>query len=232
MEYFTYRARPDDDRVGASSGCSAVRRAQPESQLTQREMDLARSVQDITEEVMLKMARVRATRDRPARPVPGRRRRAQLRRQRPDPARGTVRADLDSAGGRRRRRRARRRAEPLAPASRQAAIEPGSARHVGAAAGESDASDRETPPKYADGMSGSYLGSALQRSRDRSSSLDARRLRRARASSRAEVADAGRRAPRGGEGRRPAAGPHGVRPARARRRDRSSATRGRRRCSR
>src|SRR4029077_16130518 len=32
-------------------------RREPESRLTQREMDLARSIQDITEEVMLKMAR-------------------------------------------------------------------------------------------------------------------------------------------------------------------------------
>jgi carbamoyltransferase len=30
---------------------------QPESKLTQREMDLARSVQDVTEEAMIKMAR-------------------------------------------------------------------------------------------------------------------------------------------------------------------------------
>ena len=64
MEYFTYRARPDDDRRRRSSGCSAARRGSRRRRLTQREMDLARSIQDVTEEVMLKMARVRAPRDR------------------------------------------------------------------------------------------------------------------------------------------------------------------------
>ena len=111
-------ARPDDDRAARSSGCSAARRASPRAQLTQREMDLARSIQDITEEVMLKMAAFAHRETGHARPVPGRRRRAELRRQRPHPARRAVRRDLDSAGGRRRRRRARRRAEPLAPLSR------------------------------------------------------------------------------------------------------------------
>jgi predicted NodU family carbamoyl transferase len=42
--------------------------------------------------------RVRAQGERPARSVPGRRRGAELRRQRPHPARRSVRADLDSAG--------------------------------------------------------------------------------------------------------------------------------------
>ncbi len=50
-------------------------------------------------------ARPRADRDEE--PLPGRRRGAQLRRQRPDPARGAVREHLDPAGGRRRRRGAR-----------------------------------------------------------------------------------------------------------------------------
>ena len=54
-------------------------------------------------------------------PLPRRRRRAQLRGQRPHPARGSVRADLDPAGRRRRRRRARRRAVHLASAARQPA---------------------------------------------------------------------------------------------------------------
>ena len=56
MEYFTYPH-------GLTMTGSAFERLfdgparQPESRLTQREMDLARSVQDITEEVMIKMAR-------------------------------------------------------------------------------------------------------------------------------------------------------------------------------
>ena len=55
MEYFTYPS-------GLTMTGSALERIiggparQPESPLTQREMDLARSIQDITEEVMLKMA--------------------------------------------------------------------------------------------------------------------------------------------------------------------------------
>ena len=79
----------------------------PESPLTQREMDLAASVQVVTEEIMLRMARHVHRETGMREPLPGRRRRAQLRRQRPPPARGAVRAHLDPAGGGRRRRRAR-----------------------------------------------------------------------------------------------------------------------------
>src|SRR3979409_69244 len=54
MEYFTYPS-------GLTMTGGALERLlggparQPESKLTQREMDLARSIQDITEEVMMKM---------------------------------------------------------------------------------------------------------------------------------------------------------------------------------
>ena len=61
-------------------------------------------------------ARPRA--DRHEEPGPGRRRRAELRGQRPAAARGAVRGHLDPAGRRRRRRRARRGAVRLAPAAR------------------------------------------------------------------------------------------------------------------
>ena len=71
-------------------------------------MDLARSIQDVTEEVMLRLARTLHRETGREQPVPGRRGRAQLRGQRPDPARGSVRGALDPAGGRRRRRGARR----------------------------------------------------------------------------------------------------------------------------
>jgi len=56
MEYFTYPSglTMTGDRFAALFGGPARK---PESKLTQREMDLARSVQDVTEEVMLKMAR-------------------------------------------------------------------------------------------------------------------------------------------------------------------------------
>ena len=87
---------------------------EPESRLTQREMDLARSIQDVTEEVMLRLARTLAPETGRRESLPGRRRGAQLRRQRPDPARGSVQGHLDSAGGRRCRRRAGRGAERLA----------------------------------------------------------------------------------------------------------------------
>jgi carbamoyltransferase len=55
IEYFTY---PHGLRMtgGAFERLFDGPARQPESRLTQREMDLARSVQDITEEVMLKMA--------------------------------------------------------------------------------------------------------------------------------------------------------------------------------
>ena len=56
MEYFTYPhgLTMTGDKLGALLGGPP---REPEAPLTQREMDLARSVQDITEEVMLKMAR-------------------------------------------------------------------------------------------------------------------------------------------------------------------------------
>src|SRR5438552_2849292 len=55
MEYFEY---PQGLRMTAEGfdRLFGGRPRQPESPLTQREMDLARSIQDITEEVMLKMA--------------------------------------------------------------------------------------------------------------------------------------------------------------------------------
>ena len=67
----------------------------------------------------LRPARPRA--DGHEEPLPGRRRGAQLRGQRPDPARGALREHLDPAGGRRRRRRAGRGPVHLAPVARQAA---------------------------------------------------------------------------------------------------------------
>jgi carbamoyltransferase len=62
----------------------------PESPVTQREMDLAASIQAVTEEVVLRLGAHRAsgTGRRPA--LPGRRRGAELRRQRPAAARGPV----------------------------------------------------------------------------------------------------------------------------------------------
>ena len=81
----------------------------PESDIAQRHMDLAASIQAVTEDVMLAMGRRVFTPDRDEPPGAGRRRGAQLRGQRAAAARGAVRRHLDSARGRRRRRRARRR---------------------------------------------------------------------------------------------------------------------------
>ena len=53
----------------------------PESPITQREMDLARSIQVITEEVMLKMAQLRSQRNGDEETLHGRRRGAELRGQ-------------------------------------------------------------------------------------------------------------------------------------------------------
>ena len=70
---------------------------EPESKLTQREMDLARSVQVVCEEIMLRMARTAHKKTGARQPLPGRRRRAQLRRQRPPAARGAVQATSGSS---------------------------------------------------------------------------------------------------------------------------------------
>ena len=83
-------------------------------------MDLAARIQVVTEEVVLRMAAARVHgRPGSSNLVPGRRRGAQLRRQRPAAARGAVRRHLDSAGRGRRRRRAGRRPVRLAPAARR-----------------------------------------------------------------------------------------------------------------
>ena len=108
--------RPHDDERGVRR---AVRRPAARSRrpkLTQREMDLARSVQVVSEEVMLRMARTAHRETGLREPLPGRRRGAQLRRQRADAARRAFKRDLDPARRGRCRRRARRGAAHLAPA--------------------------------------------------------------------------------------------------------------------
>jgi carbamoyltransferase len=94
---------------------------QPESPITQREMDIARVDPEVTEDAMLKAARHVHAQTGIAQPVPRRRRGAQLRRQRPHPARRAVREHLDPAGRGRRGRRARRRALRLVSTARSAA---------------------------------------------------------------------------------------------------------------
>ena len=96
----------------------------PESTLEQRHMDLAASIQAVTEEVVLRIGRARPPADRHEAPGPGRRRGAELRGQRPAAPRRAVRRPLDPAGGRRRRRRAGRGPVRLASAPRTSPASP------------------------------------------------------------------------------------------------------------
>ncbi len=113
----------------------------------QQHMDLAASVQAVMEEVGAAPDRARwRARRGIEESLPGRRRGAELRGQRQDPARRLVRQHLDSARGRRRRRRARRGAGRLSHATR---------------------ASRAQYPTACDGMAGAYLGPAVQPGRDR-----------------------------------------------------------------
>lgn len=89
---------------------------EPESKLTQREMDLARSVQDVCEDVMLRMARTVHRETGLDRLCLCRGRCAQLRREWPRSARGPVQGALDPACRWRCRRSAWRGSACLAPA--------------------------------------------------------------------------------------------------------------------
>ena len=74
----------------------------PETLLTQRDMDLAASIQVVIEEILLRHGPARSRRDGHEKTLPGRRGCAQLRGQRADFAGRPVRRFMDSAGGRRR----------------------------------------------------------------------------------------------------------------------------------
>ena len=120
MSYFGYcdsdvmTSKKMDDLFGGPP-----RRA--ETAITQREMDIAASIQAVTEEIVLRIARYAHELTGVAQPDDGRRRRAQLRRQRAGAARGPLRPGLDPARGGRRGRCARCRALHLARAARQSA---------------------------------------------------------------------------------------------------------------
>ena len=96
--------------------------------------------------MMLRLARTLHQRDRRRQPLPGRRRGAELCRQRPDPARRAVRGTLDPAGRRRRRRRARR-----------GAVRPGIS---------CEGQPRTSTGRH-DAMQGALLGPALRQRGDR-----------------------------------------------------------------
>jgi carbamoyltransferase len=113
-DYFDYCTglRMTNDKFDALFGGPARK---PEERLTQRHMDLAASIQAVTEEVVLRLTRGLAKETGVEEPVPGRRRGAELRRQRQGAARRRVREHLGAARGGRRRRRARRGAGGLPP---------------------------------------------------------------------------------------------------------------------
>ena len=144
-------------------------------------------------------------------PLPGRRRRAQLRGQRPDPARGAVRGHLDPARRGRCRRGAGRRAARPGTSSR--------------------ASPRKTATA-SDAMQGGSTSGPRTRNEEIERFLDERRTRRTCGCADDELLDRRRRRARGREGRRLVPGPHGVRPARARRPQHPRRRRATRRCSR
>ena len=94
---------------------------QPETPIEQLHLDLAASIQAVTEEVMLRIGRHLHRQTAAREPGPGGRCGAQLRCQRPAATGGAVRRHLDSAGGGRCRWRARGRLVRLAPASGESA---------------------------------------------------------------------------------------------------------------
>ena len=170
---------------------------EPEERLTQREMDLAASIQAVTEEVVLRLARALARETGRAEPVPGRRRGAQLRRQRQAAARGRVRA---TSGSSRR---------PATPAARSARRSPPTTSY----------SDQPRAPR--DGAP-TRMQRRLPRARpSRQDEIERRLARRRRARSTVldddEVITATRRRAGRRQGGRLVPGPDGVRPARARR---------------
>ena len=86
MSYFNY-CQGLTMTNGSSISSSAGRPASPSRRLEQRHMDLAASIQAVTEEVVLRLGRARARANRHEKPGPGRRRGPQLCGQRPAPAR-------------------------------------------------------------------------------------------------------------------------------------------------
>ena len=87
---------------------------QPEAMITQREMDIAASIQKVTEEAVLAHGQDGSAAHGRADALPGRRRGPQLRRQWQAAAVGHLRGDFHSAGGGRCRRGGRR--GPVCPA--------------------------------------------------------------------------------------------------------------------
>ena len=133
--------RAAHDERASSTRCSARPAAQARDRCSiQFHMDVAASIQAVTEEIVLRLTRVARDRDRGAESLSRGRRGAQLRGQRQSAARRQLRRALGPAGRGRRRRRARRRAGRLS--------------HLH----WPNAPNR--PPRL-DGMKGAYLGPAF-----------------------------------------------------------------------
>nr|WP_254126845.1 carbamoyltransferase N-terminal domain-containing protein [Aquihabitans sp. G128] len=128
LRYFDYLAggrmtnRRFDDLFGGPA-------RSPESEITERECDLARSIQEVVERAVLGTART-ARPDGRAAARAGRRRRAQLRGQRQAPARGHVRRRVGPARSRRRRQRAGLCPVGAPPGPRAATHAPAARRHA------------------------------------------------------------------------------------------------------
>ena len=120
QQYFDYCTglRMTNEKFGELFGGTARK---PEELLTQHHMDLAASVQAVTEEIVLRLARSVKKETGREEHLPGRRRGAELRRQRQAAAREPVRRHLGAAGGRRCRRRGRRGLRRLSRLSRPGA---------------------------------------------------------------------------------------------------------------
>ena len=80
----------------------------PAAEIEPRPLDLAASIQKVTEHVLVKLARTARVEDRGQKSDDGGRRGAELRGQQRHPARRYLRRPVDPASGRRRRQRARR----------------------------------------------------------------------------------------------------------------------------
>ena len=183
---------PDDDQPAVSPRSSAARRGSRSRDLEQRHMDLAASIQAVTEEIMLRIGRAPPRADRHEEPRAGRRRGPELRGQRPAPARGAVRRPLDPAGRRRRRRRAGRGPVRLAPAPR---------------ASRASRAGR-------DAQQGSLLGPRFPTTTIAQFLHRAEAAHRQRFDDEAELLEHVAALLADGQGRRLVPGPHGVRPAR------------------
>ena len=182
---------------------------QPEQLLDQRHMDLAASIQAVTEEVVLRLTRGAGRGDRREKSLPRGRRRAELRRQRQDLSRRQFRAASGSS-------------RPLAmPAARSARPWPPITYLERAAT---------HPVREPDAMQGAYLGPAYAQA-DIEHRLDAAGAKFHVVDDTALIAETADSAG-GRQGGRLVPGPNGVRPSRAWRAARSSATRVRPACRR